>query len=107
MLVEEARVHREDPLADHVEAEVTGFDHARVDRPHGDLVHAVAGDRCHPRGRVLRVRYEGAHRLVAGELEPVQIVGLALIPARGFDELDDALDDSARRLGPHDPHPVR
>ena len=48
VLVEEARVHHEDPLADDVEAEVAGLDHAGVDRPDGDLVDAVAADRCHP-----------------------------------------------------------
>ena len=33
VLVEEARVQREDALADHMEAEVAGLDHAGVDGP--------------------------------------------------------------------------
>ena len=56
VLVEEARVHREDPLADDVEAEVPGLDHAGVDRADRDLVDAVAADRGHPLRGVVGVR---------------------------------------------------
>ena len=50
MLVEEPRVECEDPVADDVEAEVPGLDHAGVDRPDGDLVDAVAADRASSSG---------------------------------------------------------
>ena len=106
VLVEQAGVHREDALADDVEAEVPGLDHAGVDRADGDLVHAVAAHGSHPLRGVVGVRCEGAHRLVAGELEAVEVVGLALIPARGLDEVDDALDLAGGRVAREDAKPV-
>ena len=41
VLVEEAGVEVQDAVADDVEAEVAGLDHARVDRPDRDLVGVV------------------------------------------------------------------
>ena len=48
VLVEEARVEVEDPVADDMEAEVPGLDHARVDRADRDLVRVVSLDRNRP-----------------------------------------------------------
>ena len=48
MFVEEPRVEMQDPLADDVEAEVTGLDHARVDRTDGDLIGVAAANRDGP-----------------------------------------------------------
>ena len=48
MLVEEADVEVEDPIADDVEAEVTRLDHARVDGSHRDLVRIVSPHRDRP-----------------------------------------------------------
>ena len=82
VLVEEPRVHREDPLADDVEAEVPGLDHAGVDRADRDLVDAVAASPASSRrpGR-RRVLTSGAHRCVAGEPQSVEVVRFALVPA--------------------------
>src|SRR5207244_4066767 len=44
VLVEEADIEVEDPLADDVEAEVAGLDHAGVDRADGDLIVVLAAD---------------------------------------------------------------
>ena len=44
VLVEEACVEVEDSVADDVEAEVPGLDHAGMDRSDGDLVGVVAAD---------------------------------------------------------------
>ena len=89
VLVEEAQVDEEDPLADDVEAEVPGLDHAGVDRPDGDLVHPLPLDRDGPARRVERVGDERAQRLVAVEPQAVEVVGLALVPLRRGDEVDD------------------
>ena len=89
VLVEQAGVQREDALADDVEAKVAGLDDARVDRADGDLVHALAMHGDHPRGRVLRVRDERAQRLVAVEVQPMEVVRLALVPIGGRQEVDD------------------
>ena len=106
MLVEEAGVHREDALSDDVEAEVPGLDDAGVDRPNRDLVDALSADGSHPLRGVLGVRCERAHRRVAGKREAVEVVGLALIPARGLDEVDDALDLAGARVAREDAKPV-
>ena len=45
VLVEELRVEVEDAVADEMEAEVAGLDHAGVDRPDRDLVGVVAAHR--------------------------------------------------------------
>ena len=83
MLVEEARVEVQDPLADDVEAEVAGLDHAGVDRPYRDLVRVVAADRDGPAVEHEVVVDERTQRLVAGEVDAVQVVGLPLVPAGG------------------------
>ncbi len=89
VLVEEPRVDVQDPVADDVEAEVARLDHARVDRADGDLVRVVAADgrREAIEGHV--VVDERAQRLVAVEHDAVEVVRLALVPARCRCEVDD------------------
>ena len=66
VLVEEARVEVEDPVADDVEAEVAGLDHAGVDRPDGDLVGVVRREPGRSSRRAASVVVdERAQRLVA------------------------------------------
>jgi hypothetical protein len=89
VLVEEARVEVEDALADHVEAEVPGLDHAGMNRANGYLVDPLPLDRNGPARGVRRVGDERAQRLVAAESQAVEVVGLALVPLRGRHELDD------------------
>ena len=83
VLVEEAGVEVEDPVAHDVEAEVPRLDHARVDRPDRDLVGVHSRDRHGPAAEVGVVVDERPQRLVAGEADAVEIVRLALVPARG------------------------
>ncbi len=64
MLVAESGVEQKDPLPDDVEAEVARLDDARVDRPHGNLVSIVAGDRHGPARKGGVVVEERAQRLV-------------------------------------------
>ena len=67
VLVEEPRVEMEDPVADDVEAEVAGLDHAGVDRPDRDLVGVVAAHRHRPARELEVVVDQRAQRLVAVE----------------------------------------
>ena len=90
VLVEEPDVEVQDAVADDVEAEVAGLDHAGVDRADGDLVGVVAVDGHGPARELGRVLDERAQRLVAVEDDAVQVVGLALGPLRGRREVDDA-----------------
>ena len=53
VLVEQLRVELEDLVADDVEAEVAGLDHAGMDRPDRDLVGIVAADRHRPGGEAV------------------------------------------------------
>jgi hypothetical protein len=106
VLVEEAGVHREDALSDDVEAEVSGLDDAGVNWANCHLVHIVSAHGSHPLRRVVGVRCEGAHRRVAGKREAVEVMGLALIPACGLDEIDDALDRAGGRVAREDARPV-
>ena len=89
MLVEEARVEVEDPLADDVEAEVPRLDHAGVDRADGDLVGVVAAAPAPSSARASVVLDERPQRLVAVEADAVEVVRLALVPVRGRGEVDD------------------
>ena len=88
MLVEEPRVEVEDPLADDVEAEVPGLDHARVDRADRHLVWVAALHGHHPGCGVGIVFDERSQRLVAVEAHAVQIVRLTFVPVRRGDEVD-------------------
>ena len=100
MLVEEAGVEVEDAIADDVEAEVPGLDHARVDRADGDLVRVVTRDGDGPAVEPKVVVDERAERLVAGEVDAVEVVRLPLVPAGRGDEVDDrrrAASPSRRR----------
>ena len=66
VLVEEPGVEVEDPVADDVEAEVAGLDHAGVDRPDRDLVRVVAAHAARSSGRAVEVVVdERPQRLVA------------------------------------------
>ena len=103
MLVEETRVEVEDPVADDVEAEVAGLDHAGVDRPDGDLVRVVAAHRHRPVGELEVVVDERAQRLVAVEADAVEVVRLALVPAGGGREVDDRRRRSLARRGRLEP----
>ena len=104
VLVEEARVEVEDPLADEVEAEVPRLDHAGVDRADRDLVRVAALDRHRPACDVEVVVDERAERLVTLEAHAVEIVRLALVPARRGDEIDDRRDGACDGLDRLDPH---
>ncbi len=97
MLVEEPDVEVQDAIADDVEAEVAGLDHAGVDRADGDLVGVVAGDGHRPARELARVIDERAQRLVAVEAHAVEVVRLALGPLRGGCEVDEARDARRRR----------
>ena len=97
MLVEEAQVEVQDPLADDVEAEVAGLDDAGVDRADRDLMGVVADDGHGPGRQVVGVVEQRPQRLVAGEAQTVEVVGLALVPARAGHEVDDRLDACAPR----------
>ena len=107
VLVEQARVHREDALSDDVEAEVPGLDDAGVDRADRDLVDAVAAARG---SSTARGRSGCAARARIGEwpanVEAVEVVGLALIPVGGLDEVDDALDLAGARVAREHAKPV-
>ncbi len=98
VLVEQLKIEREDALSDDMKAEVSGLDHTRVHGPNSDLVNALARDSCHPRCRILGVRRERAQRRVSAELKPIKIVGLALVPRRRLDQVDDRLNRTGRRL---------
>ncbi len=89
VLVEQARVDVQDQVADDVEAEVAGLDHAGVDRPDRDLVRIgpAHGRRESAEGHV--VVDERPERLVAVEADAVEVVCLALVPAGGRSEVDD------------------
>ena len=89
MLVEEARVEVEDPLADDVEAEVAGLDDAGVDRADRDLIDVLAAYGHRPVGEHRIVLDEWPQRLVAVEVDAVEIVCLALVPVGGRGEIDD------------------
>ena len=106
MLVEEARVEVEDPLADDVEAEVPGLDDARVDRPDRHLVHAVAHDGGRPGVQVVGVRDQRAVRLVAVERDAVEVAGLPLVPLEGGDEIREAGDRAVGRRAAQQQRPV-
>ncbi len=94
VLVEEARVEVEDPVADDVEAEVARLDHAGVDRPDRDLIRIGASDRNRPPRELEIVLDERPQRLVPGEADSLQIVRLALVPAGRGSEIDDRGGDS-------------
>ena len=83
MLVEEPHVDVEDPVADDAEAEVAGLDHAGVDRPDRDVVRVVAAHADRPAVEREVVVDERPQRLVAVEADAVEVVRLALVPARG------------------------
>ena len=89
VLVEEAGVEMEDPLADDVEAEVPGLDHAGVDRPDRDLVGVVALHRHGPAGEIEVVVDERPQRLVPLEADAVEVERLPLVPAGRRSEVDD------------------
>ena len=89
MLVEEARVEVEDALADYVEAEVPGLDHACMDRANRDLVDPLSLDRDGPARRAERMGDKRAQRLVAAESQAIEVMRLALVPAPRRNELDD------------------
>ena len=89
VLVEEPGVEMQNPVAHDVEAEVSRLDHARVDRPHRYLVGVPSADRHGPAAEVGVVIDEWPDRIVAGEANAMEIVRLALIPARGSRQVDD------------------
>ena len=103
VLVEELGIELEDPLADHVEAEVARLDDAGVDRPHGHLVHPPPLDRHGPARRLLAVLDQRPQRLVPRECHSAQVVGLALVPLGAGGEVDDRLDLAVRDRGPQHP----
>ncbi len=83
VLVEEAGVEMDDALADRVEAEMARLDDARVDGADGDLVDVVSRHGRGPRVETARVVHEGPQGLVAGEVDAVEVVRLALVPGVG------------------------
>ena len=91
-LVEQLHVEVQDPLADDVEAEVPGLDHAGMNRPDGDLVGVVTGDRNGPGIERRAVIDQWPQRFVADEPHAVEVGGFALVPGRRRDLVDDALD---------------
>ena len=89
MLVEEAHVDVEDPVADDPEAEVAQLDHTGVDRPDRDL-HGVVSAHAHRPAVERRIVVEQQpERLVPVEADAVDVGRLALVPARGGDEVDE------------------
>ena len=66
-LVEQLHVEVQDPLADDVESKVPGFDHAGMNRPDGDLVGVVTGDRNGPGIERRAVIHQWPQRFVADE----------------------------------------
>ena len=93
----------EDPVADDVEAEVAGLDYAGVDRADRDLVGVVAAHGDGPVRKVEVVVDEWSQRLVPIEADAVQVVCLALVPARSGGDVDDCRRDAvigARRDEP-------
>ena len=103
MLVEEARVEVEDPLADQVEAEVPRLDHACVDRANGNLVGVATLHRHRPAADVEIVLDERTERLVTVERNGVEVVRLPLVPVRRGDEVDDRRHDARDGLDCLDP----
>src|SRR5581483_1805728 len=89
VLVEQARVEVEDPVADDVEAEMPGFDHAGVDRSDRDLVGVMAVDGHRPAREVEVVIDERTQRHVAVEGDPAEVGRLALVPRCRGHEVDD------------------
>src|SRR5258708_40343884 len=98
MLVEQARVEMEDPVADDMESEVPGLDHTRVDRPDSNLVRIMAADRHRPVLNYGVVVDERSHWLVPGEVDPVQVMGFAFAPAGCRCDVDDGRGLQADRL---------
>src|ERR1035437_430098 len=94
MLVEEAQIEMEDPLADGVQAEVSRLDDACVGGADCDLMHAPAADGNTP---VARVVHQGTQWLVAREVDSVEVVRLALGPGRRRGNVDDAGHPGVRR----------
>ena len=103
VLVEEPRIDVENQVADDVEAKVARLDHAGVDRADGDLVRIGTAYRRREPGERRVVVDERAERLVTVETDAVQIVGLALVPARGGGDVDDRRHRAAGRVGAHEP----
>ena len=98
VLVEEARIEVEDALADDVEAEVPRLDHPGVDRADRDLEGPLPRHRHGPARGLPGVVDERSQRVTALELDPLEVVGLALVPVGGREQVDDrgdrpALDD--------------
>ena len=104
MLVEQPGVDVEDAIAHDVEAEVPRLDDARMDRPDRYLigVAAVNGD-CPMVEREIVVD-QRAQRLVADEVDAVEIRCFALVPCGSRREIHDRRDaafDHGGRLDPH------
>ena len=89
MFVEELRVDVEDEVADDVEPEVAGLDHAGVDRADGDLVRSVAAHGNGPRGERHVMVDKRAQRRVTREADAVEVGGFSLVPAGRRGEIDD------------------
>ena len=89
VLVEQANIEVQNAIADHVQAEVAGLDHAGMDRADRDLVGVRAVDGDSPGREVAGVVGERAQGLVAVEAHAVQIVGLPFGPFRGRADVDD------------------
>ena len=74
-----------------MEAEVAGLDHAGVDGPDGHLVNPVSAHGRHP-GPNCRVRDQPRIGEWPSKCKAVEVVSLALIPARRLHQVDDAVD---------------
>ena len=82
-------------LPDHVEAEVARFDDPGVDGADGHLMRVVARRPAPSSRRARRVRDQRPQRRVAGEVQSVEIVGLALVPRRAAGARSTMLGASA------------
>ena len=87
----------QDALADDREAEVTGLDHAGVDRADRDLVGVVARDGDRPCLRVGGMVEQWAHGLMPVEAHAVAVVRLALVLTGRGEQIDHRVDHPSGR----------